>query len=139
MLCSTIFSIILLLETFGYHRKFQKTGYDIYLAPQGLYLRVFLLIIFFKLSSSLLLYIINSWCVSRAKCFSQFGYYITNYPRLGSSNNKPIFLTVLEAWKSQVTELIDGVCGEVVCRWLFFHCMLVAESREGGMFSVSSL
>lgn len=136
---SKTFQLSCLLEIFDYHRKFQKTGYDIYLAPQSLYLRVFLLRMFFKLSPFLVLYIINSWCISGFKCFSQCCYSITNYPGLSSSNSKHIFLTFREAWESKIIELIDAVCGEVVCRWLIFYCILVAESRGGGMSSLSFL
>ena len=52
---------------------------------------------------------------------------MTNYHRLGGSNNKYLFLTVLEAGKSEIKVLADSMSGEsplLVHRWLSFCCVL---------------
>ena len=46
---------------------------------------------------------------------------MTEYHRLGSLNNRYLFLTVLEAGKSKLKTLADSVLGEshfLACRWL---------------------
>lgn len=60
----------------------------------------------------------------------------TEYHRLGSFNNKPFFLTVLQAEKSEVKVLADSIPGEGL---LAECCLLAVSSYGGGRACASSL